>query len=476
MQDPFIDPSDDLMTRATDLPLSETATASPPPMAPTKHVCPFCGSINENDGQSCPRCTMEDTAQTRAATKARIGPWYVLQKRNPAAPGMKWATLLALVAKGQVTERSIVRGPTTHQLWRAAGHVKGLSREFGLCYNCGGRIERTANQCPHCDKLQEPPVNPDVLLEGRESMSRPRAAQMPAPAAIEPIAATAALPQPPQGDLALRRSNEMRPATDAGILSAKELAAAFQLDFQPAAESSSHKRSILRTLVLLIFLALLGGIIFLYLRPEYRAPVQAWFDERFDSVKTYVTDAGATGSTPPAMGAADPLDEPFPLMEESVPPAEVEQPEPPVTPQTPRVQPEPSPPVPAPPAELAVPPAVVETPRVEAPPVESAPPPVQPEPPPPAPVEQAPVEEPPPVVVEAVPAPQPVERPRPRTPAADPATQAKALRDKAIDAEARRDWQAALQHYEAIKKLPHEVHHLDLDLRIARVRERIESR
>ena len=48
-------------------------------------------------------------------------------------PGMRFETLLSFVRKGRVRARSVVRGPTTHQLWRFAAHVKGLSREFGLC-------------------------------------------------------------------------------------------------------------------------------------------------------------------------------------------------------------------------------------------------------------------------------------------------------------------------------------------------------
>src|SRR6516162_10245360 len=82
------------------------------------HVCPFCGSLNEDASKPCPKCTLADTPAMRQATKARIGPWYVLQTRNPAAPGMKFATLQALMRKGLVTATSIVRGPTTHQLWR----------------------------------------------------------------------------------------------------------------------------------------------------------------------------------------------------------------------------------------------------------------------------------------------------------------------------------------------------------------------
>src|SRR5688500_10391769 len=100
-----------------------------------KQVCPFCGSVNERSAAPCQRCGMDNTPDARKATKARIGPWYVLQARNPAAPGMRFETLLSFVRKGRVRARSVVRGPTTHQLWRFAAHVKGLSREFGMCFS-----------------------------------------------------------------------------------------------------------------------------------------------------------------------------------------------------------------------------------------------------------------------------------------------------------------------------------------------------
>jgi hypothetical protein len=109
---------------------------------------------------------MMNTPQTRRVTRGRIGPWYVMQSRNPAAPGMKFDVLVAFIRKGQVTARSIVRGPTTHQFWRYAAHVKGLSREFGLCYSCGIDIATESHLCPHCGKVQEPPADADALLEG----------------------------------------------------------------------------------------------------------------------------------------------------------------------------------------------------------------------------------------------------------------------------------------------------------------------
>jgi hypothetical protein len=129
--------------------------------------------INDATEGQCPQCTMENTAAGRKATKARIGPWYVLQKRNPAAPGMKFETLLSFVNKGRVKAHSIVRGPTTHQLWRFAAHVRGLSREFGLCYSCGSEIERDAALCPQCNRPQTLPAQPDAFLESAEGEAAP---------------------------------------------------------------------------------------------------------------------------------------------------------------------------------------------------------------------------------------------------------------------------------------------------------------
>jgi len=51
------------------------------------------------------------------------------------------------VQKGRVTARSVLRGPTTAQFWRHAARVKGVSREFGLCWSCGGDVLKNARVC-----------------------------------------------------------------------------------------------------------------------------------------------------------------------------------------------------------------------------------------------------------------------------------------------------------------------------------------
>jgi hypothetical protein len=81
---------------------------------------------------------------------------------------MNFATLMILVQKGRVTARSVLRGPTTQQFWRHAAKVNGVSREFGLCWNCGGDVAKNARACSNGKPLQAPPANPDVLLESAE--------------------------------------------------------------------------------------------------------------------------------------------------------------------------------------------------------------------------------------------------------------------------------------------------------------------
>lgn len=245
-----------------------------------RQVCPFCGAVMEQQEGACPRCTMENTSASRQATKSRIGPWYVLQTRNPAAPGMKFETLLGFVRKGRVKPKSVVRGPTTHQLWRFAAHVKGLSREFGVCYSCGGAVEHTAALCPHCNRSQDPPLNPDSFLEGLDQPALPGAKlplyrELESPMVAEDIAAPSMPPahsetQPSAGShAAAPDTRTVRKNTD-GFLTAQDLAAAFKLDFQPKGRraqqqpqklqpvrpKSRRKRHVGRYLFLLL---LLGG-------------------------------------------------------------------------------------------------------------------------------------------------------------------------------------------------------------------------
>ena len=503
---------------------------------------------------------MEDTAQTRHATRNRIGPWYVLQTRNPSAPGMKFDTLMVLVRRGQVTPRSIVRGPTTHQLWRFAARVKGLSREFGLCYACGGEVETTARVCIHCQKLQEPPGNPDMLLEGQngfgtvepirrelrvpgteeqtkaqgkrpasppvgpgariataepqpeEQTSTPvdvgEAAAIESPAVAEPSVAAeadprgkepaAALPEREiaanvragQADervyaaLAAPTPPRTREQPSEGILTAKELAAAFKLNFQPQAGSAAQSaesiksRWLVKTLgaMLLVGVATFGATLVVY--PDFRQELRLWVQEKLTPApEKRPTNAGNVTSEakPPAAKAkTQPKStvDPAALASQRPPtsaPARAEVPAPKPEPKVEATQK----PVAELPAKIAAAPKLQLAPPVGQIELAST---TQP---------QLPFAVSDPARHPAAVAPRPAQaKAEPTTkpdltpkldPGIDPGVLAARLRREAIDAESKLDLREAIRLYEQIKTLPRSALPKDLDLRLDYVKKQLQD-
>jgi len=259
---------------------------------------------------------MENTPLTRQATRARIGPWYVMQTRNPSAPGMKFSTLLTLIRKGQITPRTVIRGPTTHQLWRFAGRVKGVSKHFGQCYYCGEQLSPEASTCGGCHRSQELPPNPDALLENESPApvaapvmkSMPEPAKVPAtedPFKLKSPPARPAVPQPRSNKVPEKPAAEStpEPREDADrqwpperILSARELAAAFSLQYDPKDESQitrSRRRKI--GIAAVAALLLIGAAVWFV--PGLHDPVMGWVSQTLGSSKT---DAATPPSPNPA--------------------------------------------------------------------------------------------------------------------------------------------------------------------------------
>lgn len=439
-----------------------------------KHVCPFCGVIRADALQPCPRCTMEDSAATRSATRQRIGPWFVLQARNPSAPGMRYVTLLSLVRKGHVTPRSIVRGPTTHQLWTFAASVRGLSREFGLCYHCGEQIDQAAPNCPHCMKMQDLPPDPDALLEPVPEMSvsaqptttetgmdgggtsldlqadpYPDETPVPAPAVPRPAPPTASASQvAPQrlsrpsapNVLATRQAIERAAAKEEAILSAKELAAAFQLDFKPPGQQTGRKFGFFRTAAALFLIGVVGVGVVMVLRPELREQSTAWLSDKWAGLRAELNKP----ANPPAPSKSMPAKPDSSKPEPAKPgPIKVEPAKPAPVAVNPTVTPTPTP------DEAANTPVEKPVPAVVEKPIEVAPP-----PPPPT-----------PMVPELADGGE-IEIPESLTTA-----QAKALGDRlrglGMDAADKGDWRKALYYYEQIQRLPKDVWPADLQVRIA---------
>ena len=135
-------------SRPDPLPISQPI--SPPPAKPIEIqcLCPFCGAFNSGILKPCAHCEMEDTTAARDANRQRSGLWFVMPPNGPASAGMNFDAIVALISRQLILPRTVVRGPTTGQLWRLASKIRGLSREFGHCYACGGDIRNQRNRLP----------------------------------------------------------------------------------------------------------------------------------------------------------------------------------------------------------------------------------------------------------------------------------------------------------------------------------------
>ncbi|MBT5365840.1 MAG: hypothetical protein HOL14_04885, partial [Phycisphaerae bacterium] len=99
-------------------------------------VCPICGET-QPEIKVCRVCsTLLDTNGLLLAEGA-IGPWWVRKEELTFRPGITYDNLAELALSGKITLQTIVRGPTTRQLWKVARRVKGLAHLLGRCHNCG---------------------------------------------------------------------------------------------------------------------------------------------------------------------------------------------------------------------------------------------------------------------------------------------------------------------------------------------------
>lgn len=127
-------------------------------MEPSQVVCPYCGHVQTSPSPAsggggparCGGCGGMLDALSIKATQIEMGPWFILDQTKPFLPGCSYAILKKRIEAGRVTAGSIIRGPTTHQLWAKARHVPCVGHLLGYCHACGVKVEPTAAKCRVC--------------------------------------------------------------------------------------------------------------------------------------------------------------------------------------------------------------------------------------------------------------------------------------------------------------------------------------
>ena len=79
-----------------------------------------------------------------------MGPWFVRDAEHPFMAGMAYERLVELIDGGEVTRYTVVRGPTTGQLWTVVRKTPGLAHLLGDCHECNAKVEPAATRCSQC--------------------------------------------------------------------------------------------------------------------------------------------------------------------------------------------------------------------------------------------------------------------------------------------------------------------------------------
>ncbi len=114
-------------------------------------VCPFCGVLQEKTAKDvCKECSRLIGRGTLVVAESEMGPWWVRESDFPFRPGTTYDHIANLARNGKITRKSIIKGPTTRQLWEVAGRVKGVAHLLERCHKCGGEVKPNARSCNHC--------------------------------------------------------------------------------------------------------------------------------------------------------------------------------------------------------------------------------------------------------------------------------------------------------------------------------------
>ena len=112
-------------------------------------VCPFCGEL-QKESKVCQVCQKLHYPRGVMLAEAEMGPWWIRREKYPFRPGLKYDNFIDLVRTGEINTKTIIRGPTTKQLWKIAGRVQGIAHLLGRCHACGEEVKPTALSCGGC--------------------------------------------------------------------------------------------------------------------------------------------------------------------------------------------------------------------------------------------------------------------------------------------------------------------------------------
>ena len=114
-------------------------------------LCPYCGHVQTHPTDRCRACGGFFDPLSVKVTHQMMGPWYIRDRHMPFRPGANYDVMLKQIERGRIKPNTIVRGPTTRQLWSLARHVPGMAHKLGYCHACGkDGVDSQDDNCAGC--------------------------------------------------------------------------------------------------------------------------------------------------------------------------------------------------------------------------------------------------------------------------------------------------------------------------------------
>ncbi len=130
-------------------------------------LCPYCGEACEQPAPEsasdasldaaipsgtprCRACLAFLDPLSKQVTQGHMGPWYVRDSTRPFYPGVAWDVMVVLIARGEVTRDTVLRGPGSGQFWAKASQVQGVANLLGCCHACGAESTKSDVACRSC--------------------------------------------------------------------------------------------------------------------------------------------------------------------------------------------------------------------------------------------------------------------------------------------------------------------------------------
>lgn len=184
-----------------------------------------------------------------------IGPWWIRNEELPFLPGKTYEHVADLARTDKIHLQTIMRGPTTRQLWKVARRVKGIAHLLGRCHKCGEHVEPDSISCATCHEpfLKYTKRN-EMGLEGGEPVQGE-------PVGMSSFTSDANIHNTQSEPLVLQKRNEHQPKTENQQDDLESIASPQFRALQRQLEMSS-RRNIALLVALVVSLIALGAVLY----------------------------------------------------------------------------------------------------------------------------------------------------------------------------------------------------------------------